>query len=95
LQATAGIDDNARDSKLVVQVQIFGDDRPLATTSVSYGKPFPIDVDLSGVLRLRIQWQITTGSRNECCPNGYLEFGNAVLLGLPGEVPSTTTTTTY
>jgi hypothetical protein len=60
-----------------------------------------ITADLSGVLRLKFQWQVQ--SRGENC-GGYMDLGEARVLGLPGEVPtsgvpasgssSTTTTTT-
>jgi serine/threonine-protein kinase len=91
--ATAGIDDNAVDSSLKVQLEIFADGREIFNQPVPYGTPVPVDLDISGVLRLRIQWESVSGNRNSCCGGNYLVLGTAELLGLPGEVPSATTTT--
>ena len=91
LTATAGIDDNARAPETKAQLEIYGDGRQLASVTVEFGKPTPIDVDVSAVLRLRFHWQLVAGPR--CSGAGYLVLGEATLLGLPGEVPSTTATT--
>jgi len=91
--ATAGIDDNAGDSTLKMQLEIFADGRELFSKSVPYGSPVPIDLDISGVLRLRIQWEGVAGNRQACCNASYLVLGTAELLGLPGEVPTSPTTT--
>jgi serine/threonine-protein kinase len=91
LTATAGIDDNARIPEAKAQLEIYGDGRQLTSVTVEFGKPTPIDVDVSGVLRLRLHWQLIDGPR--CEQAGYLVLGEAVLLGLPGEVPSATATT--
>jgi serine/threonine protein kinase len=99
--ATGGIDDTSKDTALKVQLEIFGDGRKLATQILEYGKQVEITADLSGVLRLKFQWQVQSGGEN--C-GGYMDLGEARVLGLPGEVPtsgvpasgssSTTTTTT-
>jgi serine/threonine-protein kinase len=91
LTATAGIDDNARSPEAKAQLEIYGDGRQLASVTVEFGKPTALDVDVSGVLRLRLHWQLLAGPR--CDSAGYLVLGEAALLGLPGEVPSTTATT--
>ncbi|MFJ9781469.1 protein kinase [Amycolatopsis sp. NPDC101161] len=91
--ATAGIDDNAGDSSLKMQLEIFADGREVFNKPVPYGSPVPIDLDISGVLRLRIQWEGVTGNRRACCNASYLVLGTAELLGLPGEVPTSPTTT--
>ncbi|HEY3466187.1 MAG TPA: protein kinase [Amycolatopsis sp.] len=91
--ATAGIDDNAVDSSLKMQLEIFADGREVFTKPVPYGTPIPIDLDISGVLRLRIQWEAVSGNRARCCSGNYLVLGTAELLGLPGEVPTSPTTT--
>jgi serine/threonine-protein kinase len=104
--ATVGIDDNSQDTALKVQLEIFGDGRKLATQVVEYGKPTELSADLSGVLRLKFQWQPQAGSM--CGGDSWMNMGEARLLGLPGEMPtsgvvspsgsstgsSTTTTTT-
>ncbi|MGW4520530.1 protein kinase domain-containing protein [Amycolatopsis sp. NPDC004378] len=90
--ATAGIDDNAGDSSLKMQLEIFADGREIFNKPVAFGTPTPIDLDVSGVLRLRFQYEGVSGNR-ECCTRSYLVLGTAELLGLPGEVPTSPTTT--
>ncbi|WP_181771591.1 protein kinase domain-containing protein [Amycolatopsis pittospori] len=91
LVASAGLDDNSPDSSLKVQLEIFGDDRKLLSTTTVLGKMVPVDVDLTGVLRLKIGWQPVKSG--ECGGSGnYLDLGEAKLLGLPEEVPPPTTT---
>ncbi|HEY4458005.1 MAG TPA: protein kinase [Pseudonocardiaceae bacterium] len=92
--ASVGIGDQASDSSIPASLTIFTDGRQVSTTAISYGQMYPIKVDLSGVLRLKIEWQ-------EVLPNGrcsgdsnQLVLGGAALLGLPGEVPSDTPTPT-
>ncbi|MEU4247742.1 protein kinase [Amycolatopsis sp. NPDC026612] len=92
--ATAGIDDNAVDSTLKVQLEVFADGREVFNKPVPYGTPVPVDLDISGVLRLRIQWEGVSGNRSICCRSSYLVLGTAELLGLPGEVPTSTPSTT-
>ncbi|GAB3136043.1 hypothetical protein GCM10027258_09470 [Amycolatopsis stemonae] len=89
--ATAGIEDNAGDSTLKMQLEIFADGREIFNKPVAYGTPTPIDLDVSGVLRLRFQYEGVAG--RECCTRSYLVLGTAELLGLPGEVPTSPTTT--
>ncbi len=85
-QATAGVDDQSPDSGMTVNMQIFGDNRQLSSDTISFGKPTPISVDVSGVLRLKIQFQpVSTGS---CYQTSYFDLGTAQLQGLPGEVPA-------
>lgn len=91
LTAIAGIDDNAHSPEAKAQLEIYGDGRQLASVTVEFGKPTPLAVDVSGVLRLRLHWQLLAGPR--CDSAGYLVLGEATLLGLPGEVPSSTATT--
>lgn len=92
LTATGGISDNATDSTLKIQLEIFADGRKVASTVLEYGRKAPIDVDLSGVLRLKILWQPIAGEN--CSGRNYFALGEAKLLGLPGEVPQPTTTPT-
>jgi serine/threonine protein kinase len=83
--ATGGIDDRSKDTALKVQLEIFGDGRKLATQILEYGKQVEITADLSGVLRLKFQWQVQSGGEN--C-GGFMDLGEARVLGLPGEVPT-------
>jgi len=90
LTATAGIDDSSASSDLKVQLGIFGDGRELARVLLEFGKPVPIDVDVSGVLRLKFEWQ--NMAPNRCSQGGDMVLGDPTLIGLPGEAPSVTST---
>ncbi|HEX3782257.1 MAG TPA: protein kinase [Pseudonocardiaceae bacterium] len=92
--ATAGIDDNSADPSTTATLQIFTDGRLAWTTTVAFGSVYPIKIDLSGILRLRIEWQTIAGSNGDCGDNDDLVLGSAALLGLPGEVPSASTSAT-
>ncbi|MET8850145.1 protein kinase [Amycolatopsis sp. NPDC004625] len=89
---TAGMDDNSGDSGLKVQFEVFGDGRKLKSVTLELGKPTPLDVDLSGVLRLRLSWQIVNPSCSGGVGGDAFDLGEAKLLGLPGEAPTPTTT---
>ncbi|EOD65365.1 protein kinase domain-containing protein [Amycolatopsis vancoresmycina] len=89
---TAGIDDNSGDSGLKVQFEVFGDGRKLTSVMLELGKPSPVDVDLSGVLRLRLSWQVANPACHSSGGNDAFDLGEAKLLGLPGEAPTPTTT---
>ncbi|ANN17066.1 hypothetical protein SD37_16380 [Amycolatopsis orientalis] len=91
LVASAGLDDNSPDSTLKVQLEIFGDNRKLLSTTLELNKMVPIDLDLTGVLRLKIGWQPVKSG--ECGASGnHLDLGEAKVLGLPEEMPPPTTT---
>jgi serine/threonine protein kinase len=88
LVATAGLDDNGHDDSLKMQLELFADGRRVSVTKVEYGKTTPLAVDVTGVLRLKFQWQPVAGSPN--CESDQLVLGTGRLLGLPGEVPQST-----
>jgi serine/threonine-protein kinase len=88
--ATAGLGDNSQDSSAVVLVEVFADGRKVSTQSVTYGQAFPINADMTDVLRMKIQWQPTSCSKNNGSAN--LALGSAKLLGLPGRAPAATPT---
>ena len=88
--ANVGIGDQASDSTIPASLEIFTDGRQVSTTSVSYGQLYPVTVDLSGVLRLKIEWQEVLPSGRCSDDTNQLVLGSAALLGLPGEVPSDT-----
>ncbi|HJP73064.1 MAG TPA: protein kinase [Pseudonocardiaceae bacterium] len=94
LVTSVGIGDSGSDSSVPVNLEIFTDGRQVSTTSISYGQMYPIKVDLSGVLRLRIEWQEVLPATNCSDNTDELVLGSAALLGLPGEVPSDTPTPT-
>jgi serine/threonine protein kinase len=88
--ATAGLGDSSQDSSAVVLVEVFADGRKVSSQSVTYGKAFPIDADMTDVLRMKIQWQPTSCNKSNGSAN--LALGSAKLLGLPGRVPVATPT---
>jgi serine/threonine-protein kinase len=85
----AGLDDDSRDDSLKLQLEIFADGRRVSNTNLEYGKATPVTVDVTGVLRLKFQWQpVGTGSGS--CERDGVVLGTGRLLGLPGEVPQST-----
>lgn len=88
----AGMDDNSGDSGLKVQFEVFGDGRKLKSATLELGKATPIDVDVSGVLRLRLSWQVVNPNCHDGVGGDAFDLGEAKLLGLPGEAPTPTTT---
>ncbi|WP_410659430.1 protein kinase domain-containing protein [Amycolatopsis sp. lyj-112] len=92
LVASAGLDDNSADSALKVQLEVFGDGRKLLSTTLELNKMVPVDLDLTGVLRLKIGWQPVRSGDDCGASDNRLDLGEAKLLGLPEEIPPTTTT---
>lgn len=88
-QATIGLGDtSASDGVLIFRV--LGDGRVLVEKQLGLGKPDEVDVDVTGVLRLRL----LAVSPQEASGSVYASWGSAHLLGSPDEVPEPTTTTT-
>lgn len=87
--ATAGVADDSRSNASTALLEVFADGRKVYSQTVSYGQPFPINVDMTNVLRLKIQWQGAT-----CAKDGQasLVVGDARILGAPGVVPMPTST---
>lgn len=80
-----GLDDKS-DSSALGKVEIYGDGRLLTTTDVPFGTTIPVDVDVTDVLRLKINVSVLDGK-------GAVVFGDFQAQGLQSEVSSTTTTT--
>lgn len=101
--AAAGFSDNSENTAVKVQLEVLADGRQIFTKPVGFGSTVPLDLDLTGVLRLTFQYQVTSGSRT--CSDNTFALGEAKLLGLAREVPTsglpaasttiTTTTTTF
>ncbi|HEV7648596.1 MAG TPA: protein kinase [Actinophytocola sp.] len=92
LTATTAIEDNAANSETTALLEIFTDGRKAFSSTIAYGKPTPVKLDLSGVLRLKIQWRTTQA--DPCAEGGYVALGEPTLFGLPGEVPTASMTPT-
>ena len=86
--ATTALDDNSENAEATIQLEIFADGRSVFSGAIAYGTPTPIDIDVSGVLRLKFQWR----PLQEDCGRRTLVIGEPKLFGLPGEVPTTTPT---
>nr|WP_235498415.1 protein kinase [Frankia sp. R43] len=88
-QAVVGLADDAR-STAVYQVSIYGDNQRLADHTIRLGESIPIDIDVRGILRLRLEITHTDGDSGE----GYsrydsrVVFGEAKVVGSADEVPS-------
>ncbi|MDX3661493.1 protein kinase [Streptomyces sp. ID05-26A] len=96
--AEAGFSDNSENTAVKVQLEVLADGRQIFSKPVGFGSTVPLDLDLTGVLRLTFQYQVTSGPRT--CDSTFA-LGEAKLLGLAREVPtsglpaaSTVTTTT-
>ncbi|OOP59416.1 hypothetical protein BMF89_20485 [Arthrobacter sp. SRS-W-1-2016] len=87
--ATAGLADDSHSNASTALLEIFADGRKVYSQTVSYGQAFPINVDMTNVLRLKIQYQGAT-----CAKDGEAELvvGDARILGAPGVVPMPTST---
>jgi hypothetical protein len=84
---TAGMSNDSASSDLQVQFEIFADEgRLLKNATVKVGEVVDLDLDVTKVLRLKIQWQ-PVRSRGNCSSNAWV-LGDAKLLGVAGEVPT-------
>lgn len=79
-----GLDDKSASSALG-KVEIYGDGRLLTTVDVPFGTTIPVDLDVTNVLRLKINVSVLDGS-------GAVVFGDFQAQGLQSEVSTTTTT---
>lgn len=76
-QATVGISDNSR-SNSVVQYEFYGDGRKLGNTVTSrLGTATPVNLDVSGVLRLELRATFVEGDKGLCSRPGNWVWGNA------------------
>ncbi len=87
-QAAVGLSDDAISSS-VYQIEIYGDGRRMASQTVRLGNSVPIDLDITGILRLRLSITRVEGDiRNGCCSyKSTSVFGDARITGIQGEVP--------
>lgn len=87
-QATIGEEDSSTSSTDTALVEVFGDGRKLWSQTIQFGKPQAINVDVTKVLRLDLS--VTDAACDSSNNSALVAFGNPTLLGLPGEVPSPT-----
>lgn len=74
LTGVVGVPDSS-DPSSSMAVQVIGDGQVLASFTATYGSAQPLDVDVSGVLRLTIRYQSTTNDY------GDVGLGHLTLLG--------------
>nr|WP_232794282.1 MULTISPECIES: NPCBM/NEW2 domain-containing protein [Pseudofrankia] len=84
LQATVGLSDDAT-SGTTYLIEIFGDGRRLASNTVKLGNSVPLDIDVTGVLRLRL---MTTKVQADYWDQSVSVFGDARITGIQGDAPS-------
>lgn len=75
---TVGLEDTA-DLEMVARYSILGDGRLLETADVPFGSTVEVDVDVTDVLRLRIDYTVLDAG-------GTMLFGKPRLYGVEGEV---------
>ncbi|RKT54076.1 protein kinase domain-containing protein [Saccharothrix australiensis] len=82
--ATVGLDDESADPAAEAHVELFADNRKVAEVTARYGEVTPVEADLTGVLRMRVQWKLTTDG---CHGYTTVVLGNPVVHGFPAELP--------
>lgn len=77
LTATLGLRDDTEDPTLVVRAEIFGDGvSPLWSAEMRFGESFPVRIDVTNVLRLRVRFTIVARS---CWCDHYVVLGSPVV----------------
>ena len=89
LQATIGLRDDSGSSDQV-KIEVFGDGRSLFSQVMAIGQAAPLDVDVTGVLRLKLSATLVSGSGG----GTSAVWGDIRILGAPSEMPGFGTSTT-
>lgn len=93
LKAMVGVtDDSAANAEVLFEV--VADGRTVYSQTAGFGRPLPVKVSVTGVLRLRI---VATRTNSTCVagdPNTKAVWGDAEVFGLPVDVPPASTTPT-
>ena len=92
LQGMIGLRDDSGSSDQV-KIEVFGNGRLLFSQVMAIAQVAPLDVDVTGVLRLKLS---ATRVSTACCASSWAVFGDIRVLGAPSDVPGfgTSTTTT-
>lgn len=80
-----GVDDGSAEAKSKATVELFGDQRKLASFTATLGKPAHMDVSVTGVLRLSVRWNLALA---DCSKNATFVLGNAQLTAALGFLPT-------
>ncbi len=89
LLATMGLRDDSGSGDQV-KIEVFGDGRPLFSQITSIGQAVPLDVDVTGVLRLRLSATLVA-STSDCCSDTTAVWGDIRALGSAADVPGYST----
>ncbi|MEU3317351.1 NPCBM/NEW2 domain-containing protein [Streptomyces sp. NPDC006662] len=77
LTGLLGLDDNS--PEIGVDITIYGDSQRLQTTHLNIGTTVPVDLDVSGVLRLKVVYQMSLKKPGLCGGSPMVAFANAQL----------------
>lgn len=83
-RATAGLSDDTA-SEVTARLEIFGDGRSLFSQDVALGQAVPIEIDVTGVLRL----ELVVTKLSDVYADPTIVWGDAQVLGAQDEVPAT------
>lgn len=84
LRATVGLSDDSK-SDSIARVEVYADGRPLFSQDLALGQAVPIDLDVTGVLRLEL---LVTKLAPQSYDSALVVWGDAQVLGAQGEVPA-------
>ena len=94
LTAKVGLADSS-DNTATVLFDVVVDGRKVYSKSTVLGKPLPLTIDVTGVLRLEIDATLTNNTQQNCLNNSSTAvWADADVLGVPDEVPTPTDSTT-
>jgi hypothetical protein len=82
---TVGVDNKVPDAGAQMQFEVFVDGVRRSTMVKGIGNPTRVQLDVTGALRLTIAATLVHPIRSSC--NGLADWGDPQLLGLPSEVP--------
>jgi hypothetical protein len=66
------------------------DGTPVQTTDLGLGETAPLDIDVTGALRLKLTATVLSDPDEGSCSSGDAVWADAKLLGVPSEVPKDT-----
>lgn len=87
VKGVVGLSDTSN-SAAVVRYEFLVDGRQVKVFDTNLGKTNPVDIDVSGGLRLEIKVTRISGGNVDA----YASFGDLQIIGIPGEVPTSSPT---
>jgi hypothetical protein len=83
-RAEVGQDDTA-DPDTIIHFEVRADGRVVASGDVAYGTTIPVDVDITGALRLELGVTVVSEA-GSCCTSARLVFADPTLIGSPDAI---------